>query len=162
MLFYFLLSFMTRTFAVALLTLLAAFAAPRAQAQSGAPDFPTTAPTPSPAASPKPTNPNLSPAAKARDERRQRMSPDEARRDQQLEILDARAGGGTANTSFSRGASQARQYESRGEGFMVRKFKDKRPGSQKQKRGQTHYAGGIDPKGERLINKKRKRHFLFF
>lgn len=151
---------MTRSFAAAVLTLAVAFATSRAQAQSGAPDYPAPAPTPPAAA--KPTNPNLSPAAKAREERRQRMDPDEARRDQQLEILEARAGGGTSNTSLSRGASQARQYEGRGGGFTVKKFKDKRPGTKKQQRGQTHYAGGIDPKGERLIDKKRKKHFLFF
>lgn len=153
---------MNRYCAIALVSLTAAVTAGRAQAQSGAPDFPAPG-VAAPAAAPAtPANPRLGPAARARDERRQRMSPDEARRDQQLEILEARAGGGTANTSFSRGASQARQYEGRGGGFMVRKFKDKRPGTQKQKRGQTHYAGGIDPKGERLINKKRKKHFLFF
>ncbi len=88
------------------------------------------------------------------------MSPDEARRDQQLEILEARAGG-TGNTSLSRDASQARQYEGRGGGFKVRKFKDKRPTAKKQKRGQTHMAGGINPRGQRLIDKKRKK-FLFF
>lgn len=148
---------MNRFFAVALLV--AAFAATPARAQTGAPDFPAAAPG-APAA--RPANPHQSPEAKAREERRQRMSPDEARRDQQLEVLEARAGGGTSNTSFGRSASQARQYERGGGSFMVRKFKDKTAGTNRQKRGQTHPMGGIDPKGERLVDKKRKKHFLFF
>lgn len=143
----------------ALLVLSAALITSRAQAQAGAaPDFPAA----TPAAPAAPTNPRLSPAARAREERRQRMSPDEARRDQQLEILEARAGGGTANTSFGRSASQARQYENGAGGFKVRKFKDQRPGAKRQKRGETHYVGGIDPKGQRLVDKKRRKHFLFF
>ena len=148
---------MNRLFTVALLA--AAVATTQARAQSGAPDFPAAAPAPAPAA--QPANPRLSPEAKAREERRQRMSPEEARRDQQMEILEARAGG-TSNTSFGRGASQARQYDRGGGGFMVRKFKQKTAGTNRQKRGQTHAMGGIDPKGERLVDKKRKKRFLLF
>jgi hypothetical protein len=150
---------MTRHLAAALITFTTFFVAAQAQAQAGAPDFPTTAPGAAPAA---PAKPNQSPAAKARDERRQRMTPEEARRDQQLEILEARAGGGSSNTTFGRTASQSRQYDNSGGGFKVKKFKDKRPGSNSQKRGQTHYVGGIDPKGERLVDKKRRKKFLLF
>lgn len=148
---------MNRLFAIALVA--GALTLTHAHAQSGAPDFP--APAPAAPAAARPVNPRLSPEAKAREERRQRMSPEEARRDQQMEILESRAGG-TSNTSFSRGASQARQYDRSGGGFMVRKFKDKTAGTSRQKRGQTHAMGGSDPKGERLVDKRRKKHFLFF
>ena len=150
---------MNRPFAAALLAISTTFAVVNhAQAQSTAPDFPTTSPTGVPGSPPKP---NQSPAAKAREERRQRMSPEEARRDQQLEILEARAGG-TSNTTFGKSASQSRQYENSGGGFKVKQFKDKRAGTNRQKRGQSHAMGGIDPKGERLVDKKRKKKFLLF
>ncbi|QDA60616.1 hypothetical protein [Hymenobacter jejuensis] len=99
----------------------------------------------------------------ARMQRRMSMNPDEAKRDQQLEILEARSGGGTANTSFGRGSGPARQYEKNSGGFVLRKFKDKRRGTARQKRGQLHAAPGIDPKGKPLKHKvKSKSHFLFF
>ncbi|RSK51066.1 hypothetical protein [Hymenobacter rigui] len=97
----------------------------------------------------------------ARVQRRMSMNPDEAKRDQQMEILEARSGMGTANTSFGRASGPARQYEKGAGGFTVRKFKDNRIGTARQKRGQTRPAGFVDPKGKPLSHKKKK-HFLFF
>ncbi|WP_133271574.1 hypothetical protein [Hymenobacter radiodurans] len=97
----------------------------------------------------------------ARMQRRMNMNPDDAKRDQQLEILEARSGGSTANTSFGRGTGPARQYDKGTGGFTVKKFKDKRIGTAKQKRGLSRAAPGIDPKGKPLKHKKRKG-FLFF
>ncbi|GAA3923610.1 hypothetical protein [Hymenobacter algoricola] len=96
----------------------------------------------------------------ARMQQRMSMNPNEAKRDQQLEVLEARAGGGTANTSFGRSSGPARQMEKGSGGFSVLKFKDKR-GTAQQKRGVSRRAGGIDPKGQPL-NHKKKKHFLFF
>ncbi len=96
----------------------------------------------------------------ARMQQRMSMNADEAKRDKQMEILEARSGM-SSNTSFSRGSSSARQYDSRNGGFTVKKFKTKNVGSLRQKRGQTHAAPGIDPKGKPLKHKRRKR-FLFF
>ncbi|UOQ72631.1 hypothetical protein [Hymenobacter cellulosilyticus] len=77
----------------------------------------------------------------ARMQRRMSMNPDEVKRDQQLEILEARSGG-TANTSFGRASGPARQYEKGNSGFTVRKFKDKR-GTAQQKRGQSRRAPAL-------------------
>ena len=96
----------------------------------------------------------------ARMQQRMSMNPNEVKRDQQLEILEARAGGGTANTSFGRSSGPSRQMEKGSGGFTVRKFKDKR-GTAQQKRGVSRKAGGIDPKGKPLTHKTKKR-FLFF
>lgn len=94
-------------------------------------------------------------------QRRMSMTPEEVKRDQQLEVLQARAGG-TANTSFGRAAGPARQYEKGAGGFTVRKFKaSKHARNAMMKRGQSRPAMGIDPKGKPLKHKKRK-HFLFF
>ncbi|MCA8831861.1 hypothetical protein [Hymenobacter pini] len=97
----------------------------------------------------------------ARMQRRMSMNPDEVKRDQQMEVLEARSGMGTANTSFGRASGPARQYEKGAGGFTVRKFKDNRIGTARQKRGQTRPAGFVDPKGKPLSHKKKK-HFLFF
>lgn len=97
----------------------------------------------------------------ARMQQRMSMNPNEVKRDQQMEVLEARAGMATANTSFGRSAGPNRQYEKGAGGFTVRKFKDKRLGTAKQKRGQTRAAGFVDPKGKPLSHKKKK-HFLFF
>ena len=96
----------------------------------------------------------------ARMQRRMNMNPDDAKRDQQLEILEARSGG-TANTSFGRGTGPDRHYDKGMGGFTVKKFKDKRIGTAKQKRGLSRPAPGIDPKGKPLKHKKRNG-FLFF
>ncbi|MCC2547214.1 hypothetical protein LJY25_12215 [Hymenobacter sp. BT175] len=95
----------------------------------------------------------------ARMQQRMSMNPDEVKRDQQIEILEARAGGGTGNTSLGRAAGPARQYEKGSGGFTVRKFKDKR-GTASQKRGESRPAPGINPKGKPLNHKKKR--FLFF
>ncbi|WP_139925547.1 hypothetical protein [Hymenobacter sp. DG01] len=97
----------------------------------------------------------------ARMQQRMSMNPDEAKRDQQMEILEARSGMSTANTSFGRSAGPSRQFEKGSGGFTVRKFKDNRIGTARQKRGQTRAAGFVDPKGKPLSHKKKK-HFLFF
>ncbi|MBX0291348.1 hypothetical protein K3G63_12920 [Hymenobacter sp. HSC-4F20] len=97
----------------------------------------------------------------ARMQQRMSMNPDEAKRDQQMEILEARSGMSTANTSFGRSSGPARQFEKGAGGFTVRKFKDSRVGTARQKRGQTRAAGFVDPKGKPLTHKKKK-HFLFF
>ena len=91
------------------------------------------------------------------------MNADEAKRDQQLELLEARSGGSTANTSLGRAAGPTRQYDKGSGGFTVRKYKDTRIGTARQKRGQTRPAGFSDPKGNPLKNKSgRKKGFLFF
>ncbi|HEX8349206.1 MAG TPA: hypothetical protein VF598_04530 [Hymenobacter sp.] len=135
--------------------------APRVQAQTAAPspDFPAQN---DPSAGARKTKKKDSSTDMARMQRRMSMNPDEVKRDQQMEILEARSGG-TANTSFGRAAGPARQFEKGGGGFTVRKFKDKRAGTARQKRGQTRPAPGIDPKGKPLTHKYKKRHrFLFF
>ncbi|TGE09876.1 hypothetical protein [Hymenobacter fodinae] len=96
----------------------------------------------------------------ARMQQRMSMNPDEVKRDQQMEILEARSGG-TSNTSFGRAAGPSRQYEKGAGGFTVRKFKDNRIGTARQKRGQTRAAGYVNPKGKPLSHKKHKK-FLFF
>ncbi|WP_375433916.1 hypothetical protein [uncultured Hymenobacter sp.] len=94
-------------------------------------------------------------------QRRMNMNPDDAKRDQQLELLQARAGG-SANTSFGRAAGPARQYEKGAGGFTVRKFKaSKHAKNAMMKKGQSRPAMGIDPKGKPL-NHKNKKRFLFF
>ena len=94
----------------------------------------------------------------ARTRRQQQMSPEDAARDQQLQILEARTG----NTSFGSGSSgSARQYDKSNGAFTVRKFKVMR--GQKQKHGMSRQAPGIDPKGKPLVHDHGKRKkFLFF
>jgi hypothetical protein len=95
-------------------------------------------------------------------QRRMNMNPEEAKRDQQVELLEARAGGGSANTSFGRASGPARQYEKGSGGFTVRKFKPgKHTRNAMMKKGQSRAAPGIDPKGKPLTHKKKKK-FLFF
>jgi hypothetical protein len=94
----------------------------------------------------------------ARMRRQQQMSPEDAARDQQLQILEARTG----NTSFGAGTNgPARQYDKSNGAFTVRKFKVMR--GQKQKHGMSRQAPGIDPKGKPLVHDhSRKKKFLFF
>jgi hypothetical protein len=94
----------------------------------------------------------------ARMRRQQQMSPEDAARDQQLQILEARTG----NTSFGAGTNgPARQYDKSNGAFTVRKFKVMR--GQKQKHGMSRQAPGIDPKGKPLVHDHgRKKKFLFF
>ena len=100
----------------------------------------------------------------ARNQRRAAMSPDEIKRDQQVELLEARTG----NTSFGgRNGTPERQFDSNrsGSGFMVRKFKAQpgKPGYAQQKRGMSHPMGGSNPAGKPLVHKhKSNKRFLFF
>ncbi|TYZ13416.1 hypothetical protein FY528_03125 [Hymenobacter lutimineralis] len=127
-----------------------------AHAQADAPQGPAGPVFEAPAAQQKaPRKRKASANDIARMQRRMAMNPDQAKRDQQIEVLEARAGG---STSMGRGTS--RQYESGNGGFVVRRFRDK-TGSATQKRGQTRPAPGINPKGKPLKHKKAKR-FLFF
>ena len=142
-------------FPVVLAVLALLFANPAARAQSTPPDFPTTG---QPAAARAP-RPNAQQAA--RQQRRAAKSPDEARHDEQLALLEARTG----NTSFSRGGPERQLDKSTpGGGFTVRKFKA-RPGQMAgDQKGQGHYRGGIDPPGKPLEHKhksKTKRFLLF-
>lgn len=100
----------------------------------------------------------------ARNQRRAAMSPEEIKRDQQLELLEARTG----NTSFGgRNGAPERQFDSgrSGNGFMVRKFKAQagKPGYAQQKRGVGRSIGGSNPAGKPLVHKhKGKKKFLLF
>jgi hypothetical protein len=90
--------------------------------------------------------------------RQQQMTPEEAARDQQLQVLEARTG----NTSFGAGSGGAyRQYDKSNGSFTVRKYKAM-PG-QENKRGLGHQAPGSITKGQPLVhNHSRKKKFLFF
>jgi hypothetical protein len=84
------------------------------------------------------------------------MSPEDAARDQQLQIMEARTG----NTSFGmeRGGP-ARQRDNASGGFTVRKFRELR--GQEQEKGTSRRV----PMGARTTGKplKQKKHkFLFF
>ena len=89
----------------------------------------------------------------ARMQRRMSMNPNEVKRDQQIEVLEARGGG---NSSYGTGS---RHYERGGGGFVVKRFRDKR-GSALQKRGMSRAAPGIDPPGKPLV-RKTKRGFVY-
>ena len=79
---------------------------------------------------------------------------EEAAQEQQLRILEARAG----NTSLGDGNGGAfRQLDKNSGGFAVRKYKSLR--GQENKRGEGHQAPGIDPKGEPLAHKRKKNFF---
>jgi hypothetical protein len=96
----------------------------------------------------------------ARNQRRAAMTPEELKRDQQMELLEARTG----NTSFGGNGGPERQFDSgrSGNGFMVKKYKAK-AGFLENKRGQTHYMGGSNPPGKPLVHKhKSKNKFLLF
>lgn len=120
-----------------------------AQAQTTAPDFPTS------------TSASTRPSAKlpldaARLRRQQQMSPEEAARDQQLQIMEARTG----NTSFGMAkAGPSRQQDKNTGSFRVLKFRELR--GQEQKRGDTRRVLlGAHTTGKPLKQKKHK--FLFF
>ncbi len=98
----------------------------------------------------------------ARNQRRAAITPDEVKRDQQLELLEARTG----NTSFGRNGAPERQFDSGrgGNGFIVRKFKSQpgKPGYSDKKRGMSHPVGSSNPAGKPLVHKHgHKRFFLF-
>ncbi|MGI4884932.1 MAG: hypothetical protein ACRYFR_08235 [Janthinobacterium lividum] len=97
------------------------------------------------------------------DPRQANLTADEIKHNQQMQVLEARTGMGTGNTSLGRAAGPARQFDTKAGGFTVRKFKAA-PGSGKQERGQMHPAGGANPSGKPLVHKhpRRKKRFLFF
>lgn len=120
-----------------------------AQAQSTAPNFPTLG---SPA---RPNAPAFKDDTRAR--RQQQMSPEDAARDQQMQLLEARTG----NTSF--GAERGgpyRQMDRAGGSFTVRKFKAL-PG-QEQKRGESRRVlMGAHTTGKPLVHDRKKKFLLF-
>lgn len=122
-----------------------------AQAQTTAPNFPA------PGSPARPTAPAFQDDARAR--RQQQMSPEDAARDQQMQLLEARTG----NTSF--GAERGgpyRQLDKTGGSFTVRKFKAL-PG-QEQKRGESRRVlMGARTTGKPLVHDhSRKKKFLLF
>ena len=139
---------------LAIITILAGAAllgAPAARAQTSAPDFPA----PGSPARPAPTPP----ADANRTRRQQQMSPDDAARDQQLQVLEARTG----NTSL--GAERGgpfRQLDKTGGSFTVRKFRAL-PG-QDQKKGESRRVRmGGRTTGKPLVHEHgKKKKFLFF
>ncbi|MDO7875127.1 hypothetical protein Q5H93_10325 [Hymenobacter sp. ASUV-10] len=144
---------MKKRFVAVLLTAGLGFCATSAYAQSAAPDFPADEPTA------RAETPAKRPNARATaDElRRAAMTPEEQKQDQQLQLLAARTGNTTLGVS---GAKQ--QYDTGSGGFMVRKYQS-RTRAGREKRGITlHMMGSANPKGQRLIDKKHKKKFLFF
>jgi len=137
---------------IALLAGSALFAAtPAARAQTTAPNFPA----PGSPARPAPT-PSRS-ADRAR--RQQQMSPEDAARDQQLQVLEARTG----NTSL--GAERGgpyRQLDKNGGSFTVRRFRALR--GQEQERGVSRrVVMGARTTGKPLMHDHgRKKKFLLF
>ena len=96
-------------------------------------------------------------AALAQPQPAKEKTPEEVAQEQQLRILEARAG----NTSLGDGNGGAfRQLDKNSGGFTVRKFKSLR--GQENKRGEGHQAPGIDPKGEPLTQRKQKKKYSFF
>jgi len=94
-------------------------------------------------------------AAMAQPAAPKQQTPEEAAQEQQLRILESRAG----NTSLGDGNGGAfRQLDKNSGGFTVRKYKSLR--GQENKRGEGHQAPGIDPKGEPLAQRKRKKNFF--
>ena len=141
--------------------LLSALSFGTAHAQTG-PAFPTPGQGSSDADARRNTGNNA--GELARNQRRAAMSPDEIKRDQQVDLLEARTG----NTSFGgRNGTPERQFDSNrsGKGFMVRKFKAQpgKPGYAQQRRGMSHPMGGSNPAGKPLVHKhKNNKKFLFF
>lgn len=145
--------------AAALISGLSVFAASAVHAQTG-PAFP--APGQSSESNARRKN-GTNAQELARNQRRAAMTPDEIKRDQQLELLEARTG----NTSFGgRNGAPERQFDSNrnGSGFMVRKFKAQagKPGYAEQKRGMSHPMGGSNPAGKPLVHKHGRKKFLLF
>jgi hypothetical protein len=150
---------MKTLFAAALLAGFSLAATSAAHAQTG-PAFPKAGQGTSEANARRTTGNNAEELA--RNQRRAAMTPDEIKRDQQLELLEARTG----NTSFGR-TGPDRQFDSSrgGGGFMVRKFRTQpgKPGYAEQKRGMSHPVGASNPAGKPLVHKhKSKNKFLFF
>lgn len=143
---------MNKTIALAFAISAGLVAASAAHGQTTAPDFPTSTAT---AARPmvKP------PLDAARLRRQQQMSPEDAARDQQLQVMEARTG----NTSFGmeRGGPARQQDKSTG-GFTVRKFREL-PGQEQQKGTTRRVQMGARTTGQPLEHKHKTKHkFLFF
>ncbi len=97
----------------------------------------------------------------SRAERRSLMSPEEAQRDEQLQIMEARTG----NTSLSMDNTAPRAGQGKSS-FKVRKFKDN-SGTNKQTRGLSHPVGGVISQGKPLVHqhpnaRPRRKWFLAF
>lgn len=124
-----------------------------AHAQTTAPDFPAA---PAASAAPRPA-PKL-PVDAARAKRQAQMSPEDAARDQQLQVMEARTG----NTSFGTERSGPAKDKSTG-GFTVRKFRELR-GQEQQKGSTRRVLMGARTTGEPLNHKHKagKHKFLFF
>lgn len=139
---------MKKLLAAGALAVLGLAAAPAARAQSATAGLPAAGGVAAPARAPDP--------------RRANMTPEQIQHEQQMQVLEARTGLATGNTSFGRAAGPARQYDTKAGGFTVRKFREAR-GTRKQKRGQMHPAGGANPAGKPLVHKHAgRKHFLFF
>lgn len=127
------------------------FGASAAQAQTTAPDFPSPGQQPRSTASPVPDA--------TRTRRQQQMSPEDAARDQQLQVLEARTG----NTSF--GAEKGgpyRQLDKTGGSFTVRKFRAL-PGQEQERGVSRRVMMGGRTKGKPLVHgRSQKKKFLFF
>lgn len=121
-----------------------------ARAQSTAPDFPA------PATAAAPRSAAKLPVDADRARRQAQMSPEEAARDQQMQIMEARTG----NTSFGMARRGAYQPQDKANGaFTVRKFRELR--GQEQQKGTTRRVQmGARTTGQPLNHKKHK--FLFF
>jgi hypothetical protein len=94
----------------------------------------------------------------ARARRQQQMSPEDAARDQQMQLLEARTG----NTSF--GAEKGgpyRQLDKTGGSFTVRKFKAL-PGQEQEKGVSRRVQMGGRTKGKPLVHDRSRKKFLFF
>lgn len=122
------------------------------RAQGTAPDFPASSPAPARPAAKPPLN-----AERAR--RQQQMSPEDAARDQQLQIMEARTG----NTSFGMAKGGPSRTQDKKDGsFRVLKFRELR--GQEQKRGETRRVlMGARTTGKPLDHGQKAKHkFLFF
>jgi len=99
------------------------------------------------------------PADAARARRQQQMSPADAARDQQLQVLEARTG----NTSFGvEKGGPYRQLDKTSGSFTVRKFRALR--GQEQERGKSRrMPTGARTHGQPLVHEHgRKKRFLLF
>lgn len=138
-------------FATPLLVTALLLGASSVHAQAVAPDFPASG---SPA---RPTTSTIAPDG-ARTRRQQQMSPEDAARDQQMQLLEARTG----NTSFAaeRGGP-ARQFDKSGGAFTVRKFKAL-PGQEHKKGESRQVVMGGHTTGKPLVHKHGRKRFFFF
>ena len=134
--------------ALAAFLLTAPAARAQTQAPAVAPDFPAAGSPARPA----------SPRDAARARRQQQMSPEDATRDQQLQILEARTG----NTSFgAEKGGPARQTDKASGAFTVRKFRAL-PGQEHKKGESRQVVMGGHTTGKPLVHKHKHKKFLLF